>query len=555
MQRILGAIRMEAGAAGAQMPSRQHNTVYSFGPFVLDAGRGALLAASGVEIPLRARSFALLSMMVENAGLLLARATILETLWPNIHVTDDNITQCIHEIRDALGRESRHLLQTVRRRGYIFNVAVVRQQSDFFVQAGGVDEAAPPLSAAACVGSSINRAVPLSVLVLPLRSRHGSDAHERLSACITADIVTDLVRYLGILAPGEAEVLFHDQRSAYRQAMPYECQANYLLRGTVQGTRQASVNLQLIHRASEVCIWAERFELCGSSGRTAQLAHTISAMLLWDAGRRLDAVPTQGLTAYGLSLQGRAWLLRPASSANRRRALRCFEQAIAMEPESVEARLGIISALVANLTNGWSHAIERDEAHVEGLLREVFESGTDVALAHGINGILLRLQGRLEKSKAELEMAIDLAPHFAMAASQLGMTLLYCGQPDAALRHFERGVQVGQQDSQMPLLLNNLGTGRLLVGDANSAIDQLHQAAAGFPEHPSPPLALAAAYGLKHKPAAAGAALRRAVDLCPTFGTLSGLRNWVSRQGGPDFMPVYQHTMERGLQQAGMPET
>ena len=545
---ILGVIQAETAA----MPSRLHNAVYRFGSFVLDTGRGALLTENGAEIPLRAKSFALLRLMVENAGLLLPRATIMETLWPNIHVTDDNLTQCIHEIRDALGRNSRRLLRTVPRRGYIFNAAVVRQQPNPLAQVVGVEGAARSQGSAACHGS--DRAVRLSVLVLPLRSRDGSEAHERVAAHITADIVTDLVRYLRILAPGEAQVLFHDERSAYQQSTPYQSQADYLLRGTVQRTRRTSVNLQLVHRASKLFVWADRSEAYGPKGHTARLVYQISAALLRDVGRRLDTLPTQGLTARDLLLQGRAWLLRPASIANRHQALRCFERAIAMEPGSGGARLGMAAALVASLSNGWSRSIEQDEARVETLLRDVLEVSTEGALAHGINGILRRLQGRLEESRIELEIAMELAPHYAMAASQLGMTLLYCGKPDEALRWFERGVRVAPRDPQMPLLRNNLGTGRVLAGDVDKGIDQLLAAAAGVPEHSAPPLLLAAAFGLKSETAAASAALRRAVDLCPPLGTLSGLRKWVSRQGGPDFMPVYQHTMERGLQRAGMPE-
>jgi adenylate cyclase len=536
------------------MPSRLHNAVYRFGSFVLDPGRGVLLVANGAEIPLRAKSFALLHLMVENAGLLLARATIMETLWPNIHVSDDSVTQCIHEIREALGRESRHLLRTVPRRGYIFNAATVRQQPNTFAEVVGVDGAARSQCSAARAGSSVDRAVRLSVLVMPLRSRDGSEADERLAAHITADIVTDLIGYLRILAAAEAQVLFHDERSAHQQATPHEGRADYLLRGTVQRARRTSVNLQLIHRASGIFVWADRSEPYGPKGHIVRLVHELSAALLRDVGRRLDALPTQGLTARDLLLQGHAWLLRSASIANCRQAIHCFERAIAMEPGSSGARLGMAAALVANLSNGWSRSIERDEARVETSLRDVLEVSTDGALAHGINGILRRLQGRLEESRVELEMAMELAPHYAMATSQLGMTLLYSGQPDEALRWFERGVRVAQQDPQMPLLLSNFGTGHVLAGDVDRGIDRLLAAAAGAPEHSAPPLLLAAAFGLKSESAAASAALRRAVDLCPALGTLSGLRNWVSRQGGPDFMPVYQHMMERGLQQAGMPE-
>jgi hypothetical protein len=93
----------------------------------------------------------------------------------------------------------------------------------------------------------------------------------------------------------------------------------------------------------------------------------------------------------------------------------------------------------------------------------------------------------------------------------------------------------------------------VLAGDIDKGIDHLLVAAAGVPEHSSPPLMLAAAFGLNSGSTAAGAALRRAVHLCPALGSLSRLRNWMSRQG-PELMPLYQHKMEPGLRRAGMHE-
>jgi adenylate cyclase len=85
--------------------SAQH-IAYQFGSFTLDLERGALLATNGVEMALRPKSFALLRLLVQNAGRLLSRETILAALWPNVFVTDDNVTQCIHDIRGALGGEA-----------------------------------------------------------------------------------------------------------------------------------------------------------------------------------------------------------------------------------------------------------------------------------------------------------------------------------------------------------------------------------------------------------------------------------------------------------------
>ena len=55
------------------------------------------------------------------------------------------------------------------------------------------------------------------------------------------------------------------------------------------------------------------------------------------------------------------------------------------------------------------------------------------APAYNVYGTLRRLQGRLEKSRIELEMAVERAPRYALALGQLGMTHLYRGQPEDAL--------------------------------------------------------------------------------------------------------------------------
>ena len=84
----------------AERPPR---AAYRFDRFTLDLARGALLASDGAELPLRPKSFALLRLLVENAGHLLGRDAIMAAIWPDVFVTDDCITQCVGEIRRALG--------------------------------------------------------------------------------------------------------------------------------------------------------------------------------------------------------------------------------------------------------------------------------------------------------------------------------------------------------------------------------------------------------------------------------------------------------------------
>lgn len=111
------------------MASSTQYKVYRFGSFALDLRQGALLAADGAEIPLRPKSFSLLRLLVESAGQLLSKEAIMEMLWPNVFVTENNVTQCIHEIRHALGSEADQTLRTRPCRGYIFTSDVIKVPS------------------------------------------------------------------------------------------------------------------------------------------------------------------------------------------------------------------------------------------------------------------------------------------------------------------------------------------------------------------------------------------------------------------------------------------
>jgi class 3 adenylate cyclase/DNA-binding winged helix-turn-helix (wHTH) protein/tetratricopeptide (TPR) repeat protein len=108
-----------------QAQGRPHAT-YRFDRFALDLGRGALLAADGAEVPLRPKSFALLRLLVENAGALLDRNAMAAAVWPGLFVSDESIAQCVKDVRRALGDEAQRLVRTVRKRGYILDAEVSR---------------------------------------------------------------------------------------------------------------------------------------------------------------------------------------------------------------------------------------------------------------------------------------------------------------------------------------------------------------------------------------------------------------------------------------------
>ncbi len=82
------------------------------------------------EIKLRPKSYELLRHLVRHPGRLVGREELLNAVWGHAAVTDDSLTQCLVEIRRALGDNARRIVRTVPRRGYLLDVPVSRHNLD-----------------------------------------------------------------------------------------------------------------------------------------------------------------------------------------------------------------------------------------------------------------------------------------------------------------------------------------------------------------------------------------------------------------------------------------
>jgi DNA-binding winged helix-turn-helix (wHTH) protein/esterase/lipase len=101
--------------------------VFRFGPFHLDVAERRLLR-EGELVPLRAKVFDTLCILVENQGRLVRKSELMERLWPDSIVEENNLDHNISKLRRALGNGSNgdKLIETVPRQGYRF-VAEVQQ--------------------------------------------------------------------------------------------------------------------------------------------------------------------------------------------------------------------------------------------------------------------------------------------------------------------------------------------------------------------------------------------------------------------------------------------
>lgn len=122
------------------------------------------LTRRGKAVRLTPKSFDALLLFVRNSDRLVRREEMIETLWPDAHVTNANLTNLIVTLHKLLGRRSVH---TVSKFGYRFGLTVLGEP--------GVD---PPV---------YDRFVKAKALATERSLQSMAEARDLLSWCVAED--------------------------------------------------------------------------------------------------------------------------------------------------------------------------------------------------------------------------------------------------------------------------------------------------------------------------------------------------------------------------------
>src|ERR1041384_7578829 len=110
--------------------NRPANRCYLFDGFRVDVSE-RLLFRENREVPLTPKVFDTLLVLLENSSHVLTKKELMQQVWPDSFVEENNLAQNISILRKALGKgkEGEDYIQTVPKRGYRF-VAVVERSDD-----------------------------------------------------------------------------------------------------------------------------------------------------------------------------------------------------------------------------------------------------------------------------------------------------------------------------------------------------------------------------------------------------------------------------------------
>ena len=100
---------------------RAYAARYHFGDFQLDTAEWVLRQSDEI-VPIPPKAVQALELLVRNAGRVVSRGEMVESLWPDINVEESNLTVTISTLRRALGdnESGARFIETVPKRGYRF---------------------------------------------------------------------------------------------------------------------------------------------------------------------------------------------------------------------------------------------------------------------------------------------------------------------------------------------------------------------------------------------------------------------------------------------------
>lgn len=487
---------MEENAA-PQQDIVDESRVYAFGPFRLVVDQGALVR-DGAPVTLRPKAFDVLLYLLRHPQRLVSREELLAAAWPGVLVTDDSLTQCLIEIRKALGDRERKIVRTVPRRGYLFDAAVsvgtAREVSGGALAGHPAEPArtrlpsrwtlAALLVLAAAVGATWWRAGAhpepaeaalsahdppgMSIAVLPFVDMSPERDQEYLGDGIAEEILNLLAQVQGLTVIARTSSFSFKGEKADIGTIARRLNVAHVLEGSVRKAgERVRITAQLVDGGSGAHLWSQTFDerLHDIFATQDAIARSVAAVLqkrllgTAEAGPLFDRGAARPVDeqAWELYLRGKYFYGR-RMQGDVLRAQQNFEQALTTDPGFAAAWVALAAVYTVRTDPNMPEGEKLASAAAEPLVREALERA--LALDPGNPEALLRIsgyslrEGNAERALSQVQQAMRTGRNHALVQAMLGGLALGIGDPHSAAELQRRAVTL---DPVSTIHLNNLG--------------------------------------------------------------------------------------------------
>lgn len=496
-------------------------------PLRLDRSRQGLIHPDGSLAKLRPQSLQVFEFLLQHPHEIISRERLHQAVWGGMSVTDDSLSQCIRDIRRALGDESRHLLQTVPKKGYrlVINdgedvpaiVVFAAEEStgpnsespeSVSAQRFSLTEYAQSIGLRKFNASAIRQSTLMlmvlfcvvgvglfywaftrpdttpfagspSVVVLPFDNANDLPDQRYLSDGISEDIVTALNRF------SDMRVMSWDAVSRMSASMEAidrvvsHPSVRYLVTGSVRRSGdKIRITVRLTDTRADQLVWAERYEepVADVFAIQDKIATRVATTVSSTVSRREPGLvvnkPETQFQAYDFMLRGR-FELRFRTKKRNFQARKYFEQAIAFNPTLDSAYIGIALTYIEEVLLGWTEWPVRAVELAKSNLYKAIEYNELNARAQSELALVYLILGEHDLSDAAIARALEINPNSPKSRAQKGYNELWTGSPEDAIEHI---VFALEYDPYNPIGLNNLGVSYFMTGQYKQAAATLEQA-------------------------------------------------------------------------------
>jgi TolB-like protein/Tfp pilus assembly protein PilF len=446
---------------------------YEFGPFRLIPVERRLLR-DGRDVPLTPKLFDMLLLLVRRSGQLVRKEELMQEVWPDTAVQENNLTVSMSMVRKALGegRDSVRFIETVPKSGYRF-IARVRE-----VRGGGDDAAERHGGAPAAGGATQERGGVISSLaVLPLANTSNDPNLEYLSDGITETIINNLSQLPSLKVMARSTVFRYKGETSAPVEVARELGVQAVLVGRVLGVGdRLVVRVELVDAADGSQLWGEQYDrpLSDIFAVQVEIARHVSEKLRLrltsEERKRLAKRYTDDAEAYQLYLKGR-YFWNKFSKEWVEKGIEHFEQAIAVAPNYALAYAGLADSYF-RLSDAYMPPKEALPKAKAAALRAI-ELDEELSEGHASLG-LIKVYYDHDWAGAEVEYlrAIELNPNSSIAHQRYGSYLMYIERFDEAAAEYEQAHELDPLSQRINL---GMAANMILMGRLEQADRQLRK--------------------------------------------------------------------------------
>jgi adenylate cyclase len=306
----------------------------------------------------------------------------------------------------------------------------------------------------------------------------------------------------------------------------------------------------LIDAATGVHLWADQFE--GDLGDVFALQDRMTESVVSAIAPKvlqteigLAAHRPNNLSAYDLCLRA----LQHFTSFTRggiAEALRLGSRALEIDPRyGFAARLAGSCHLV-NASQGWTADPQSDIAEGLRLVRLALSiDGNDDTALSILGWATASFSDDYDTAREMADRAVVLNPNAAFAWEHRGLTYQLAGQPEEAIRSFERAIRLSPVDPWLASRFTGMGMAFIGVGRFDEAVAAARNALQTKPAFATAYRCLAAALAHLGRDAEVGKTVAQFLEIEPDFR----ISEWVARSG-----QWQAQIFIDGLRKAGLPE-